>query len=111
MSRKYMTMQDLARMQAEADSRLTQLYELNKALTNTLTANTQARKLLSPSAVREDVLPLLCQSPGMECLPGEEVRCEMGRHEGCDCGYIRACFPQASECTFFNVTHIASCGF
>lgn len=53
----------------------------------------------------------VCQSPGMDCLPGEEVRCEFGRHEGCDCEYIRSCFPRASQCTFFNATHITTCGF
>lgn len=53
----------------------------------------------------------VCQSPGMDCLPGEEVRCEMGRHEGCDCEYIRSCFPRASQCTFFNATHVRTCGF
>lgn len=106
MSRKYMTMQDLARMQAEAE-RLTQLFELNQALSS----NSQARKLLALPAVRENEFPLLCQSPAMDCLPGEEVRCESGRHEGCDCEHIRACFSRASKCSFFNVTHTTSCGF
>ena len=93
---------------------LTQLLQLNQALvtnTQSIATNTQARKLLAPPAGAGVEVPLLCQAPGMECLPGEEVRCEMGPHEGCDCGYIRACFPRAKECTFFNVTHISSCGF
>jgi len=103
-ARKYMTIQDLARMQAEA-AQLADRIELSQFA---------ARRLLTPPGEVAKItngLPLLCQSPGMECLPGEEVRCDFGRHEGCDCAYIKACFPRASECTKFNATHVTTCGF
>ncbi|XP_073388333.1 uncharacterized protein [Physcomitrium patens] len=111
-TRKYMTIQDLARMQAQTE-KLTALFEQvsNSQFAAARTTQVASRRLLAPSAVRDTEVPLLCQSPGMGCLAGEEVRCEMGRHEGCDCEYIRACFPRAAECTFFNATHITSCGF
>jgi hypothetical protein len=108
-ARKYMTVQELARLQAEAQaqaSQLSQMLDLNQLA---------ARRLLTPPASvrRTDQVttPLLCQAPGMDCLPGEEVRCEIGRHAGCDCVYIRACFPRAAECSHFNATHVTSCGF
>ncbi|CAK9877171.1 unnamed protein product [Sphagnum jensenii] len=55
--------------------------------------------------------PILCESPGEKCLPGEEVRCLTGLHIGCHCDHIRLCFPHASHCTVYNSTHSLSCGF
>lgn len=55
--------------------------------------------------------PILCESPGEKCLPGEEVRCLIGLHFGCHCDHIRLCFPHASHCTVYNSTHSLSCGF
>ncbi|CAM6049275.1 unnamed protein product [Sphagnum compactum] len=55
--------------------------------------------------------PILCESPGEKCLPGEEVRCLTGSHVGCHCDHIRLCFPRASHCTVYNSTHSLSCGF
>jgi hypothetical protein len=113
-TRKYMTIQDLSRMQQEA-AELTSMFEINQAARRLLTPPAAiARTRVQETIVRQETTvrrPSLCQSPGMDCLPGEEVRCEFGRHEGCDCEYIRSCFPRASQCTFFNATHITTCGF
>uniref|UniRef100_A0A7I4AMY2 Uncharacterized protein n=1 Tax=Physcomitrium patens TaxID=3218 RepID=A0A7I4AMY2_PHYPA len=81
---------------------LTSMLELN---------NLASRRLLAPPSVHRTDIQLLCQAPGKECLPGEQVRCEIGTHLGCDCEYIKACFPRASECSKTNATHVVSCGF
>lgn len=53
----------------------------------------------------------MCQTSGMDYLHGEEVECEVGNYAGCDCEYIRFCFPHTSQCIFFNFTHFIMYGF
>ncbi|KAG0587970.1 hypothetical protein KC19_2G205900 [Ceratodon purpureus] len=107
-----MTVQELARLQAEAQAQATQLTQM---LASSDLSQLAARRLLTPpGSIRHTekvTTPLLCQAPGMDCLPGEEVRCEIGRHAGCDCEYIRVCFPRAAECSHYNATHVTTCGF
>lgn len=69
------------------------------------------RRMLTPPADPKTQNPVLCESTGKNCLPGEEVQCLKGYHTGCQCKHIRLCFPQASQCTVYNGTHTQSCGF
>jgi len=95
-SRKYMFIQGMSAVQVTSED---------------IHAHQFVQHMLIPPTDRRIQNPILCESPGEKCLPGEEVRCLTGLHVGCHCDHIRLCFPHASHCTVYNSTHSLSCGF
>jgi len=69
-----------------------------------------ARRLLTPAKPGSQI-PALCQTPEPECEEGVSVTCMHPSLIGCDCNFIKLCYPNASRCSRFNSTHTVPCGF